>query len=78
MPREGEDSLLVTLLKALAAAAPVLVLLYASEPRVRWAVDAWLRQRLYTLRLARWKLRWWERWQGWERERFSERWGPPG
>lgn len=72
-----ERSLLVVLLEAAVAVAPVLILAYTTEPGFRYGVDRLLEQARYRLQLGLWRARHWDRWSPHERERWEERHGLP-
>lgn len=75
---EQEERLAVVLVKAAAAVLPVFMLLYVTEPTVRWFVDERLAQLRFHIRLADWKRRFWDRWESWEREAYESKHGQPG
>ena len=72
---ESQDGLLVTLVKAAAAAAPVVLLFYLEDPSFRYSVDQLLAALRYRVRMAEWRARWWDRWAPHERERWEQRHG---
>lgn len=74
---EPNERLVVTLVKALAALAPIAIVLYVSEPSVRWMIDQQLAQLRYRLQLVGWRRRVWDRWSGWQREVYEQRHGRP-
>jgi hypothetical protein len=71
---------LATLVRACAAAVPLFVVLYYTDEEFRETVDAGVRQLQaahYQVRLRRWYARVWEPLEGWQREVWEQRHGPP-
>lgn len=75
MNEHVEDSVLLVLVKAFAAAAPAFVLIYLTDEDFRTEVDRLIAEARYQLRRASWLVRVWNRLQPWEQEYLEQKGG---
>lgn len=77
---DQDQGVLVEIVKAalvaLTGMIPVFLFLYLQEPQIRWAVDEWIAQQSYRMRLREWTRRW-SRLEGWEQEVWNHHQAPP-